>query len=109
MLNVIEFRKRVSRSTASGVLRPAATMDADISELASRITGLQSQAKGEIGNAILMLDLAAQHAREIAARVSDTTVRKNFDEHISMIERLLQLAREMAFKLRAAPKARQAF
>jgi hypothetical protein len=46
-----------------------------------------------------MLDLAAQHAREIAARLMDPTARKNFNEHIATIERLLQLAREMAFKL----------
>ena len=57
------------------------------------------EAKGEIGNAVLMLDLAAQHAREIAARLADPMARKNFDEHIAMIERLLQLAREMALKL----------
>ena len=46
-----------------------------------------------------MLELAAQHSREIAARLADPTARKNFDEHIAMIERMLQLAREMAFKL----------
>ena len=46
-----------------------------------------------------MLDLAAQHAREIAKLASDPAAKKSFDEHISMIERLLQLAREMAFKL----------
>jgi hypothetical protein len=55
--------------------------------------------RGDIGNAILMLDLAAQHAREIAMRVSDPSAKKDFDEHISIIERLLELAREMAFKL----------
>lgn len=99
MLNVIEFRKRASRSTESIAPRPAANTNTDISGLAFRITNLQSQAKGEIGNAVLMLYLAAQHAREIAGLISDPTAKKNFDEHISMIERLLQLAREMAFRL----------
>jgi hypothetical protein len=46
-----------------------------------------------------MLDLAARHAREIASRLTDPTARKNFDEHIATIERMLQLAREMALKV----------
>ena len=99
MLNVLDFRKRESRSSESTVQPLAANTNVDIAALASRITGLQSEAKGEIGNAVLMLDLAAQHAREIAARLADPTARKNFDEHVAAIERLLQLAREMAFKL----------
>ena len=99
MLNVIEFRNRAPGARGSGTQRPSAKVDAEFSELASSIIGLQSKAKGEIGNAILMLDLAAQHAREIAKRLSDPSAKKNFDEHISMIERLLDLAREMAFKL----------
>ena len=99
MLNVINFRKKAPRSTELSAQPPAANANVDIAELASRIMDLQSQAKGEIGNAVLMLDLAARHAREIAARIPDPTARKDFDEHISMIERLLQFAREMAFKL----------
>ena len=98
MLNVLEFRKREACSSES-VRRRAANANVDLAALASRITGLQSWAKEEIGHAVLMLDLAAQHSREIAARLADPTTRKNFDEHIATIERLLQLAREMAFKL----------
>jgi hypothetical protein len=99
MLNVLDFRKIESRPPESTARPLAANTNLDLAALASRITGLQSAAKGEIGNAVLMLDLAAQHAREIAARLADPTARKNFDEHIAMIERLLQLAREMAFRL----------
>ena len=99
MLNVLEFRKREPRCSESTAQPPAANADIDIAALVSRITGLQSKAKGEIGNAVLMLDLAARHAREVAARLPDPTARKNFDEHVAMIERLLQLAREMTFKL----------
>jgi hypothetical protein len=100
MLNVIDFRKKAPCSPDLSAQPPAANANVDIAELASRIIGLQSRAKGEIGNsAILMLDLAAQHAREIAARISDPAAKKNFDEHISMIERLLRLAGEMTFKL----------
>ena len=99
MLNVLEFRKREPRSSASTAPPSAASANIDIAALASRIIDLQSEAKGEIGNAVLMLDLAARHAREIAARLADPIARKNFDEHIAMIERLLQLAREAALKL----------
>ena len=76
MLNVLDFRKRASRSSESTAQPLAANTNVDIAALASRITGLQSEAKGEIGNAVLMLDLAAQHAREIAARLADPTARK---------------------------------
>jgi hypothetical protein len=99
MLNVIEFRKREPRSSESTARPPTTNRNVDIEALAFRIIGLQSEAKGEIGNAVLMLDLAAQHAREITSRLADPVARKNFDEHVAMIERLLQLAREMAFKL----------
>lgn len=76
MLNVLEFRKRESRCSESTAQPPAANTNTDIAALASRIVGLQSKAKGEIGNAVLMLDLAAQHAREVAARLPDPTARK---------------------------------
>ena len=99
MLNVIEFRKRSSRPIESSAQRPVTAAGSDVSELTSRITALQLQAKGEIGNAILMLDLAAQHAREVARRISDPATKKSFDGHITVIEQLLQRAREMAFKL----------
>jgi hypothetical protein len=99
MLNVLEFRKREPRSSKSIAQQLAANTNVDIAAQVSRITGLQSRAKGEIGHAVLMLDLAAQHARDIAARLVDPMAKKNFDEHIAMIERMLQLARELAFKL----------
>jgi hypothetical protein len=97
MLNVIAFRKSGSRGP--GQQQSPANVEAGIAELASCVTGLQSKARGDIGNAILMLDLAAQHAREIAMRVPDPAAKKDFDEHVSIIERLIELAREMAVKL----------
>jgi hypothetical protein len=72
---------------------------ADISELASRIADMQSKAKGDIRNAIVMLDDSAQHARQLARKVSDPTMKKTFELHISMIEELLQLAQELTLKL----------
>ena len=99
MQNVINFRKALPRSNEARAEPAAAHADADISGLASRITGLQSRAKVEIGSAILMLDLAAQHAREIAARIPEPATKQNFDDQISIIEQLLGLARQMTLKL----------
>jgi hypothetical protein len=99
MLNVIEFREKASRSGGSRRQRAPASVGAGISELASSIIEMQSKANGEIGNAILMLDLAAQHARLIARQIGEPSARNDFDDHIAIIDRLLQTARELALKL----------
>ena len=99
MLNVIDSREKARRSREQERQSPPATTEADIAELASRITSLHSQARGEIDSAIVMLDLAAQHAREIEKRMCNQSAGKDFDEHVATIERLIQIAREMALKL----------
>ena len=99
MLNVIDFRKKAPRFGESRLPPQPVNVDADISELACRIVSLQSKAKGEIDNAVVMLDLAAQHARQIAERVCDPKVKHDFDEHIATIDQLLQVARKMALNL----------
>jgi len=106
MLNVIEFRQRASRPGGSKRTQQPAALAADISGLCSRIMGLQSKARGEICSAILMLDHAAQHAREIAKRISDPTTRKDFEADVATIEQLLQFARELALTLWAAVNSR---
>jgi hypothetical protein len=99
MLNVIEFREKTPRSRGSRPRRRPASAGPDISELACRVRGLQSKASEAISHAILKLGLAAQHARQFAESVRDPAARKNFDAHISAIERLIQTVREMALKL----------
>ncbi len=99
MLNVIDFRDKASRWCRPRRQHQPANVDADISELAFRVTRLQSKAKGEIDNAVMMLDLAAQHARQIAKRACDPKVRGDFDEQIATIDQLLQIARTMALNL----------
>jgi hypothetical protein len=99
MLNVVEFRKRAPRARGSGPQCPPADAAPDSSKLASCLEGLRSKAKGDLHNAILMLDLAAQHARQIGKKIGDPALRKTFEEQISTIEQLLQLARDMARKL----------
>ena len=99
MLNVTDFREKAPRPRERERQRQPASAEADIADLASRITSLHAQARGEIDVAVLMLDLAAQHAREIEKRMCGPLARNDFDEHIATIERLLQIAREMALKL----------
>jgi hypothetical protein len=98
MMNVIEFRGKTPRDRGSRPRLPPEDPD-DIAELASRVASLQSKAKDEICNAILMLDLAAQHGREIAKRMRDPFTKERFDDQISMIEHLLQFTRDLALKL----------
>ena len=97
MLNVVEFRQKAG--AANGLVRAPADIDHDIAEPACRAVSPKSNATDEIRSAILMLDLASQQARQIAGRISDPSVRKDFDERISIIEQLLQIAREKALKL----------
>jgi hypothetical protein len=98
MLDVIGFPDKVPRSREPARQSKPANAEADIAELASRIVSLHSRARGEIDSAVLLLDLAVQHAREIEKRMCGRSVGKDFDEHIATIERLLQIAREMPLK-----------
>ena len=91
MSNVVYVQERASRPTGAA--------NADISELVSRVIGLQTKVIRQIDNVILMLDLAAQHARQNAKRVRDPAVTDQFDERLSTVEQLLQFAREKAMKL----------
>ena len=75
------------------------TAGLDAFDLARRVTGLQAKAKEDIRQSILMLDLAAQHARQLATRLRDPTTKASFETHIETIEQLLQLARDMTVKL----------
>jgi hypothetical protein len=99
MPDVIEFREKTPRSRERERQRQPASAESDIAELASRIASLHGQARGDIDNAVLTLDLAARHARRIEIWARGPSGRKDFDEHIATIERLLQVAREMALKL----------
>ena len=99
MLNVINLRDKVPRSRQAARRSSPASADADVAALASRIVSLHSQARGEINSAVLLLDLAARHAREIEKRMGNEFARQEFGEHVATIERLLQIAREITLKL----------
>lgn len=89
--------ERHARATA--VLPSPNIEDADLGQLRCEIIGMQSKAKGEIFRCILLLDLAAQHARQIAKRIDDAAASKALAAQITLVEQLLQIAREMAAKL----------
>jgi hypothetical protein len=99
MLNVMDFRRRAYRSNESRTPRPAANADVDISELVSSVRNLQSKAKGQIQQAVLMLDHAAQKAHRVAEWIWDPQAKKDFEEKLAAIEQLLQTARDLALKL----------
>ena len=69
------------------------------SRVPALVTGEQSARKEDVFRAILLLDLAAQHARLLVKKTSDPSQREAFEAQISTIEQLLQLARDMALKL----------
>jgi hypothetical protein len=63
------------------------------------VTSEPSARREDVFRAILLLDLAAQHARLLVKQTSDPSQRETFEAQISTIEQLLQLARDMALKL----------
>jgi hypothetical protein len=88
MTNVIDFQTRPRRPGAPRCADPA------IQDRTSRIRGLHSPAKAEVDRSILLLDLAAQHAREIESRIADPDIRRAFEMHIDAIEEAIQIARQ---------------
>jgi hypothetical protein len=72
---------------------------ADQVQLRCRIAAMQAKAKEEILRSILLLDIAAQHARQIAKQTDGPALNKNLGAQVTIVEQLLQIAREMALKL----------
>ncbi len=99
MPNVVNLQERAPRSRGREVQRRFENEGADVAEPASCSNRLQSRAREEIDAAVLMLDLAARHARLIEPRMCDPITKRDFDTHITAIERLIQITREMALKL----------
>ncbi|MEO8320160.1 MAG: hypothetical protein ABJA75_09245 [Bradyrhizobium sp.] len=94
MLNIVDFQEATIRRRASSSPRAAAPVD--ILDISVEAVGLQSKAKDGICRAILMLDIAAQRAHQLAAYVPDPAAKQRLNAQIAIIEDLLQLAREMA-------------
>jgi hypothetical protein len=97
MSNVVCLRAD-RRARAPAGLPPPHIEDADAFRYA-RIIGLQSKAKEEILRSIFLLELAAQHARQVAKRLDDPALNNNLGAQVAIVEQLLQIARGMALRL----------
>jgi hypothetical protein len=95
MSNVVRLRDKVSPERSSALM----TNGACIAELASRAMRLQSCAKVEIHRVIVLLDLAAQHVRELTAKIDDPDIRGMLDRHVTSVEHTLHVARERVLEL----------
>ena len=89
MTNVIDFQTRPQRAR-----HPAQRQDR-----ISQARRLHSRATAEVNKSILLLDLAAQHAREIQTWISDPAARRAFKVHVDAIEEAIQIARKRALDL----------
>jgi len=93
MANVIDFHSKLRRARAPAP-RSAATDPA--LEGRSPVRGVRSCVKADVYKSIMLLDLAAQHAREIGTRIADPGLRQAFEVHVDAIEEAIQIARERA-------------
>lgn len=98
MSNVVSLRARRCEQISAS-LPPHLIEEADQAHLRSRIIDAQSKAREQVFRSILLLEIAAQHARQIVRRTDDPALNKSFSARVSIIEQLLQIAREMALKL----------
>ncbi|CCD84420.1 conserved protein of unknown function [Bradyrhizobium sp. ORS 285] len=96
MTNIVPFRPRAVSLRAS-----LTTADEEAVVVAATGAGrLEAPRRGVTGSrddlrrTVLLLDLALQHARELAELVTDERMRGLFDRHLASIEYSLQIARE---------------
>jgi hypothetical protein len=95
MSEVISIRKaRYLRDAARSPL--VETADAVPDAAASPDSGELAIVKVKVHRSILLLDLAAQHARVLMREISDAPRRQNLESQISIIEQQLHVARQMA-------------
>ena len=99
MLNVVDFPEKASRYRRRATRRSPEDAIADICGLVFRFKSLESKAKRELHDAILLLDLAAQQAHRLAKAIGDPALRKLFEDDLLIIEELLQLARDKTSRL----------
>jgi hypothetical protein len=97
MSNVVDLR-RVQYLRCVSPPGEAKALDLDL-DVASPIVVWRAMAVEQVCNAVLLLDLAAQRARLLVARILDQQERQNLIGQIETVERQLQLARDMARRL----------
>ena len=97
MTNVIDVQINPRRARTPAPRSGSAGLA--IQDRTSQVRALHSRATAEVNKSILLLDLAAQHAREIQMRITDPDVRRAFEVHVDAIEEAIQIARERALDL----------
>lgn len=95
MSEVISIRKARYRYDAARS-HLVETADAVTDAEDSPDSGELAIVKLKVQRSILLLDLAAQQARVLMREIPDATRRKNLESQISIIERQLHVARQMA-------------
>jgi hypothetical protein len=98
MAEVIRIEDALSARAKAGSHSPDACAD-QFGRAPPPVTARQSARREDVFRAILLLDLAAQHARLLVKETPDPSRREIFEAQISTIEQLLQLARDLALKL----------
>ena len=99
VLNVVQFNEKAPHFRKTAPRTSPQSTFADIPGLVSRFIVLQSKARTELRDAILLLDLAVQRARRLGNIVRDPALKKHFDDELQTIEELLQLARDKMSQL----------
>ena len=92
MSNVVDLQRVPRLRCASS---PSEAMVRDL-DLDMPIAAWRAIVVEEVRNSVLLLHLAAQHARLMTERIFDQQARQNLIGQIETIERQLQLARDMA-------------
>lgn len=98
MAQVIMLDREV-RARSTQETHPFQAFGVGIHAPAPPVASRESPGREDVYRAILLLDLAAQHARLLVKHISDSSRRTSFDAQITAIERLLQIARDMALRL----------
>jgi len=65
----------------------------------SEIRKRQTEVKEDIRLTVLMLDLAVAEARRLINSAHDHQIKKGYEEHLRVIEELLDIARQKAITL----------
>lgn len=94
MSNVVDIQRVQQLRRASP---PSEAMVPDLElDVASPIVVWRAIVVEEVRNSVLLLDLAAQHARLMTERIFDQQARQHLIRQIEIVEQQLQLARDMA-------------
>lgn len=99
MAQVIMLDQEVLRARSTQESRSFQVFGVGIQAPAPPVASRKSPRSEDVYRAILLLELAAQHARLLVKHIPDSSRRMSFEAQIAAIDRLLQIARDMALRL----------